>query len=93
MDLINQIMKSLIYLLIIFTFSSFRSKKLSKATLKRTITIRGWLNKNQRVDYWFYYFENGNKKKKKVHYANKKISGGFFTNQIRKSIKNLKTIN
>jgi hypothetical protein len=51
------------------------------------------LSKNQKVDYWFYYYENGNKKKE-GYQDNKKINGGFFMNQIRISKKNeFKTIN
>jgi hypothetical protein len=40
------------------------------------------LNQNQKVDYWFYYYENGNKKEEGPLIKN--ASGGFFTNQIRR---------
>jgi hypothetical protein len=32
---------------------------------------------NQKVDYWFYYYENG--KKEEGHYEdNKNVNGGFY---------------
>jgi hypothetical protein len=45
------------------------------------------LIKNQKVDYWFYYYENGNKKEEGHYEDNKNANGGFFMNQIRKLIK------
>lgn len=32
----------------------------------------GWLNGDQKVDYWFYYYTNGNKKEEGHYEANKK---------------------
>lgn len=38
----------------------------------------GWLNQNQKVDYWFYYFENGNKKAEGHFEENKKCKWWVF---------------
>jgi hypothetical protein len=68
--------------MIIFTFFKLPLKEtIKKAISNGQLQSEGWLNQNQKVDYWFYY-ENGNKKKKVIT-SNKNASGGFFTNQIK----------
>jgi hypothetical protein len=72
----------------------YQHKDLPKKLLQKWQNgVRGWLNQNQKIDYWFYYYEEV---KRKGHYeANKKVNGGFFINQIKPLIKkvSMKTIN
>lgn len=73
-------MKSLIYLLIIFTFfQASAQRNYQKSYFKNgQLQSEGWLNQNQKVDYWFYYFENGNKKEEGHYTANKKCKWWIF---------------
>ena len=73
-------MKSVIYLLIIFTFfQTSAQRNYQKSYIKNgQLQSEGWLNKNQKVDYWFYYFENGNKKEEGHYTANKKCKWWIF---------------
>jgi hypothetical protein len=36
------------------------------------------VDQNQKVDYWFYYYENGNKKEEGHYEDNKNVNGGFY---------------
>lgn len=73
-------MKSVIYLLIIFTFfQASAQRNYQKSYFKNgQLKSEGWLNQNQKVDYWFYYFENGNKKEEGHYTANKKCKWWIF---------------
>ena len=73
-------MKSVIYLLIIFTFFQVSAQRnYQKSYFKNgQLQSEGWLNQNQKVDYWFYYFENGNKKEEGHYTDNKKCKWWIF---------------
>jgi hypothetical protein len=54
------------FILILFAFfQTLLKEAILKPISKRTITAEGWLIINQKVDYWFYYYENGNKKRRR----------------------------
>lgn len=73
-------MKSVIYLLIIFTFFQASAQiNYQKSYFKNgQLKSEGWLNQNQKVDYWFYYYENGTKKEEGHFEDNKKIKWWIF---------------
>jgi antitoxin component YwqK of YwqJK toxin-antitoxin module len=62
-----------IYILIFFTFFQVSGqKKYFKDYFENgKLKSEGWLNQNQKEDYWFFYNENGSKKEE-GHFANNK---------------------
>jgi antitoxin component YwqK of YwqJK toxin-antitoxin module len=76
-------MKSNLYINFICFFKLLKEAIL-KPISKRTITAEGWII-NQKVDYWFYYYENGNKKEEGHYEDNKNVNGGFYeSNKVNK---------
>jgi antitoxin component YwqK of YwqJK toxin-antitoxin module len=72
-------MKKAIYILILFAFFQTSAQRSYTKTYFKNgqLQAEGWLIINQKVDYWFYYYENGNKKE--GHYEdNKNVNGGFL---------------
>jgi hypothetical protein len=72
-------------------------KLLKEAILKpisRTDNYKeGWLIINQKVDYWFYYYENGNKKKEGHYEDNKNVNGFFYESNKEVNKSEFKTTN
>jgi antitoxin component YwqK of YwqJK toxin-antitoxin module len=57
-------MKKAIYILILFAFQT-SAQSYTKTYFKNgQLQAEGWLIINQKVDYWFYYYENGNKRRR-----------------------------
>jgi antitoxin component YwqK of YwqJK toxin-antitoxin module len=54
-------------------FSNSAQRSYTKTYFKNgQLQAEGWLIINQKVDYWFYYYENGNKKEE-GHYEDNKM--------------------
>jgi hypothetical protein len=45
----------------LFLFIQVSAQGLTKKNYSKWES-EGWLNQNQKIDYWFYYYENGSKK-------------------------------
>jgi antitoxin component YwqK of YwqJK toxin-antitoxin module len=60
-------MKKAIYILILFVFFQTSAQRSYTKTYFKNgqLQAEGWLIINQKVDYWFYYYENGNKKRRR----------------------------
>jgi antitoxin component YwqK of YwqJK toxin-antitoxin module len=46
----------------------------------RSIKSEGWIQNNQKTDYWFYYYPNGNKREEGHYRNNKKCKWWIFYN-------------
>jgi hypothetical protein len=65
MDLLNNRMKKAIYINFICFFQTLLKEAILKPISRTDNYKEGWLIINQKVDYWFYYYENGNKKRRR----------------------------
>ena len=64
----------LLFLLLIKLSSTFGQSKIYIKNYfdNGQIESEGWLQENQKTDYWFYYYTNGNKKEEGHYVTNKK---------------------
>jgi antitoxin component YwqK of YwqJK toxin-antitoxin module len=72
-------MRYLIIILFLISNAVFSQKNYFKeVTLNKKTVSEGWLDKNRKVDYWFYYYSNGNKKEEGHYIDDKKDNWWIF---------------
>ena len=81
-------LKGLFFLFFISFFSASGQNQYSKAYYSNgKLQSEGWLNKNDKVNYWFYYYEIGTKKEEGHYLKNQKVKWWIFYNSEQEIIR------